>query len=373
MLSDSLNGHQLTRSYVASAGRGLNTPSLGFGARLRNVPSPITTRPLGSSYRPIRPVDMREPRPERQLPSFDETLIELAPIHGNTPSSNAQAPSTFYSSSDQPASEWLSREPQGFCSNDNDDRLKINWYTKRADQIGPSHRIPGLMHLGDLLTPPGWKCGDDPIDEAEAQKVYDEAREKARRALVVSSTESSRAEGPDIEKRLDERDMQWQTQLKLDEYILTEQKRIYNAWKQHRTKQAQQLASQAQKQQQQQHQKQYQQSQQNQHQQQQNLPQYYAKTRVLGRPQPMQPPTETSLLTYQRYRQSQVPASPHLYGPSPPLYGPSSPLYGPSPPLYGPSPPLSGGSLNSRIQILQRGLRDTMPANLPYADLLPLI
>ena len=188
----------------------------------------------------------------------------------------------------------------------------LNIYDRRADQIGPSHRIPGMGHLGDLLTPPGWRLGDEPVDEIEAQKIFAASRLKAKEMLNESVGEIEQLSSADQEKRSSEKNAQYQTQRTLDEFLLIERVKLHRFWKERKQKQFHQLHSQPQQDRQSEH-------------------------KLRTRPQPLQPPVETSMIAYQRHQQSLVPASPHLYAPS---------------------PPLSGGTLNARINFMQQGMND---------------
>ena len=65
----------------------------------------------------------------------------------------------------------------------NEKELIMNPYGHRADEIGLSHHITGIGHLGGLLTPPGWREGDEPIDPQEAWKLFEKARTEAENEL----------------------------------------------------------------------------------------------------------------------------------------------------------------------------------------------
>ncbi len=265
---------------------------------------------------------MREPLPGTQLPGITETLKDLAPSPANLPPVSIRGRL-------EPAAEHasvLSRsEPvlpninsQENSQNQGDAEPILNIYTRRADQIGPSHRIPGIGHLGDLLSPPGWKQGDDPITEAEAQRIFAASRSQAKEMLDQSMSETSHLSSADQEKLRAEKNTKYQTQRLLDEYLLMERVKLHKFWQLRHQQQSQQHNSQLQ----------------------------YRRfaTRPTTRPQPLQPPAETSMIAYQRYQQSLVPASPHLFGPS---------------------PPLSGGALNARINFMQQGMLDfTLDSNL---------
>ena len=204
----------------------------------------------------------------------------------------------------------LNQDSQDFSANKRTPLLPFNIYTRRADQIGPSHRIPGIGHLGDLLAPPGWKQGDEPINETEAQRIFDNSRSQAKEMLDRSMSETRQLPSADQEKRNAETNKQYQRQRALDEYLFVERVKLNNFWQERKQKQFHQLHSQAQQ-----------------------LRQPGCKPG--SRPQPLQPPAETSMMAYQRYQQLLVPATPHLYAPS---------------------PPLSGGTLSARINHMQQSM-----------------
>lgn len=251
-----------------------------------------------------------------QLPGITETLKDLAPNDATQPPimlPGRPAPVASNVSVVPPSKPGL---PNGDSQENRPDKkdpaLLFNIYSRRADQIGPSHRIPGVGHLGDLLTPPGWKLGDEPIDDAEAQKIFAASRLEAKEKLDEGITETAQLSSADQEKRIAEENAQYQTQRLLDEYLLIERVKLHNFWQERKQKQFHQLHSQ---------------------------PQQHLQTepKLKTRPQPLQPPAETSMIAYQRHQQSLVPASPHIYAPS---------------------PPLSGGTLNARINFMQQGMID---------------
>lgn len=104
----------------------------------------------------------------------------------------------------------------------------LNPYVHRADEIGPTHRIPGLGHLGNLLVPPGWKEGDEPIKPQEAQELYNEARKEAHDALENMKEDIDMLPKEEQEKRSEERDKEWSKQFKKDDLIFRERIKIYD-------------------------------------------------------------------------------------------------------------------------------------------------
>ena len=310
----------LTKKHTASVGRGFGNPPAGFGAGLQNVPSPITTTTTTQRQAPPREVikanDVREPLPGTYLPSITETLGDFAPSQANQPPiklPGRPAPIAENVSVLSPSEpEMHYGDSQENSPNKKDAAPLLNIYSRRADQIGPSHRIPGIGHLGDLLAPPGWKTGDEPIDEAKAQKLFAASRLKAKEILDEGITVTGQLSSADQEKRNAEKNTQYQIQRTLDEYLLIERVKLHKFWQERKQKLTQQLHSQPQ-----------------QHRQ--------SEPKTNTRPQPLQPPAETSMIAYQRQQRFLVPASPHLYGPS---------------------PPVSGGTLNARIHFMQQGTTD---------------
>ena len=185
--------------------------------------------------------------------------------------------------------------------------LLVNPYVRRADEIGPNHSIPGVGHIGALLTPPGWKIGDEPITDIEADWLYDVARAKAAKMLDVSVNRRGNLSSADHLQRNAEEVEQWHRQHRIDNICLAERKWIYLRWQERKALRSMQA--------------------------QQQRP-VQAQARVV--PSPVHPLTQTSIHAYQRHQQAQLPSSP------------LSP--------YTSSSPLSVGSLNNRMQYLQRGM-----------------
>ena len=259
---------------------------------------------------------IREPLPVTQLPGITETLKDFAPSQANQPPITLpgrpapvakDVPMGFrsdlgLSNGDSQESKQSNGDPAGI----------LNIYARRADQIGPSHHIRGLGHLQDILPPPGWKQGDDPVSEAEAQRLFVESRTQAKDMLDQSTSEMSNFSSADQERLSEEQNRKYQSQRALDEFLLLERVKLYHFWRERKQKQSQQTRSLPQQ-----------------------NPQFELKPAT--RPQPVQPPAETSMIAYQRHQQSLVPASPHLYALS---------------------PPLSGGTLNARINYMMQGMID---------------
>ena len=262
------------------------------------MPATIASKPQPSAQKPSHTVEVREPAPATQLPNINETLGDLAPPRqGHAPF----APALLKCSNITPAPNTVAPGEHG---------LLVNPYFRRADEIGPNHSIPGLGHMGALLTPPGWQIGDEPITDVEAEWLYDEARAQAAKVLNMNVSRRGILSSADHLQRNAEEVEQWQRQHRIDNICLAERKWIYLKWQERKALRSMQA--------------------------QQQRP-VQAQGRVV--PKPVHPLTFTSIHTYQRHQQAQLPSSP------------LSP--------YTPSSPISAGSLNNRLQYLQRGKAPT--------------
>ncbi len=269
---------------------------MGFGAGLRNITASIATKSQPSSQKSSHATDVREPTPPKQLPNINETLGDLAPPRqGYTPLAPAPVKYTNIMPAPSPATPG-------------EHVLYVNPYVRRADEIGPNHGIPGLGHVGALLTPPGWKIGDEPITDIEADRLYDEARAQAAKILDANVSRRENLSSADHLQRNAEEVEQWQRQHRIDQICLAERKWIHLRWQERKAFRSMQA--------------------------QQQRP-VQAKARVV--PSPIHPVTQTSIHAYQRHQQARLPSSP------------LSP--------HTSSSPLSAGSLNNRLQFLQRGTK----------------
>lgn len=238
---------------------------------------------------------MREPAPPKQIPNINETLDDLAPRRqGHIPL--APAPVKYINIAS--AANLVASREHG---------LSVNPYFRRADEIGLNHGIFAVGHLGALLTPPGWKIGDEPITDIEAGWLYDQARAQAAQELNFGTNRRENMISADHVQRNAEEVAQWQRQLKIDTMCLTERKLIYSRWQERKAFRLMQT--------------------------QQQRP-VQSRPRVV--PSPIHPPTQTSIHAYQQYQQAQLPSSP------------ISP--------YASNFPISAGTLSNRLQCLQRGM-----------------
>lgn len=180
---------------------------------------------------------IRQPLPRVSVPPFEENLRHLKRnLSGdNTQVSNNQfassTPPPAFISLSQPYGEAALTKP-GQSLVENNEPHEGNPYIRRADEVGHSHRIPGLSHLGGLLVPPGWKEQDEPINPLAAQALYDTARSEARvRETHEKSMEGKMNMSVDArEARDQDRERRWDTQLQLDHMVLEERIKIYEKY-----------------------------------------------------------------------------------------------------------------------------------------------
>ncbi|MCJ1382423.1 hypothetical protein MMC17_005536 [Xylographa soralifera] len=105
-----------------------------------------------------------------------------------------------------------------------------NPYEDRADEIGPAHGIPGVGHLGDLLTPPGWVEGMSLINPKQVKQLYDMARKKAREALTAEAVDWDGLGPQERATKEKARNKKWETELKLEKLLMMERLAVYRAY-----------------------------------------------------------------------------------------------------------------------------------------------
>ena len=175
--------------------------------------------------------NIREPVPAGGLPSIAHTLdrgTDGSYPHGVQASPNL--PSRFGEYGEPLGA------PDGYDATKSNDPFDINPYAHRADEIGPSHHIAGVGLLDDLLQPPGWKEGDEPIEPRKVRVLFNEQRLKAKNALKASIEETKHLPAEDQEKRSAVRDKQWNVQFKLDQLLLTERVYVYDVYQERKNK-----------------------------------------------------------------------------------------------------------------------------------------
>ncbi|KAL8728855.1 MAG: hypothetical protein Q9166_005095 [cf. Caloplaca sp. 2 TL-2023] len=108
-----------------------------------------------------------------------------------------------------------------------DEEYDLNPYQDRADDIGLSHRIPGVGHLGDLLTPPNWAPGDEPIPPKHARQLQKEAYDAAKIIMAGSVAEIKDLKGAAFQEASDAKNGEWQRQTQLAKLIFEERVKVY--------------------------------------------------------------------------------------------------------------------------------------------------
>lgn len=283
-------------------------PTPGLGARLLNVPTPIATQNNSAGSKQAQLQSVFEPRSARQLPSINEMLGDDFKL---TDGSAATCDSSSHLRRIQHPSMLVPRPqnaPRQRISVNSQDQLGSNPYALRADEIGPHNGVPGLGSLENLLTPPDWQPGDEPIDEDQARILYVSARDRAKKTLDASAEEIGILSIERQEEHYAGKRSEWDRQRKLDNVLLQERIKIYQAYQVYK----QNLARRGDVQQ-----------------------QGPVQPQVYHGPQLMQQSVDNAMLEHQRYQQFQVPGSPQLNRTS---------------------PPLSGGHLYQRLQQIQQGM-----------------
>lgn len=102
-----------------------------------------------------------------------------------------------------------------------------NSYLRRADEIGPSHRIPGIGYLGGHLIPPGWKEGDAPIRPETANELFQLARQQANDQLSTNVDVNQNLTPNEMEKFNAEQERIWKVRYHLDQVLLKERIIVY--------------------------------------------------------------------------------------------------------------------------------------------------
>ncbi|KAI9819265.1 MAG: hypothetical protein M1827_007421 [Pycnora praestabilis] len=122
---------------------------------------------------------------------------------------------------------WINETPTITHDDDTKSPRTQNPYLRRADEIGPTHGIPGLGHLENALEPPGWREGDAPIDPRLARKLFESSRKDAKEALQKNVTELERLSPEVREMREQANNREWTLRFKTDELVLQERTAIY--------------------------------------------------------------------------------------------------------------------------------------------------
>ena len=210
--------------------------ALGFGAGVRNVPSPIST----DLSKPILPAIQWQA--QEHLPDASHNLISNS---SNTSLQGVEAyPATFsnYQSkvmaptAPQAIQSEVSRSQEysnEMCQSDlqcDQDPFERNPYKHRANEIGKRHNVPGITHLGGLLAPPGWKEGDEPINPLRASKIFESSRDEAKEMLRLNTEQAEHL--PPHERHKYEADInkQWVIDCTLDKTLFNERLTVYEQY-----------------------------------------------------------------------------------------------------------------------------------------------
>ncbi|KAL9005764.1 MAG: hypothetical protein Q9188_001476 [Gyalolechia gomerana] len=256
-----------------SSSNGLDQQGSGFARHPRHLPTPIVTGTSSESFRNGVSLGRMEPRLSQSLPSirhliderdgnsnFDAASIRSGSTPGSTPTAEAwqasqntprpafdadavmrkaretlndQLRANGYDPNNLPTSSHpindTSSQPNGNGAEHDNEDPETNPYQERADQIGLSHRIPGIGHLGDLLTPPGWSPGDEPIPPGRARQLQKEAYDSAKKKLEDSISEFSHLKGTSFQEASDVKNEEWQNHNDLNKLIFEERVRVYQA------------------------------------------------------------------------------------------------------------------------------------------------
>ncbi|KAL8996583.1 MAG: hypothetical protein Q9169_003922 [Polycauliona sp. 2 TL-2023] len=132
--------------------------------------------------------------------------------------------------------ELTENQPQEYEA---DSDFQTNPYDDRADMIGLSHHMPGIGHLGTLLTPPGWKAGDPPISPKLARELYRDGYEAAKKSLADSIGEFKHLKGTTFQEASDRKNEEWRFQTDLAKLILDERIKVYHLHHEQKTQQPQ--------------------------------------------------------------------------------------------------------------------------------------
>ena len=251
---------------ASSNGPGRQTTSLSEHTHHpRHLPTPVVSRQSIMSFRGDG--EVLEPLPTRTLPSLSQVISgeDASSTRGRlTPDStptieacrdlsksprpafdadavmkkametmNEQIRANGFDPNNLPTQNrpgiHTSNYSDGNAAHDDNEDPEPDPYQERADQIGVSHHIPGIGHLGDLLTPPGWKPGDEPIPPNQARQLYKEAYDAAKKKLEDSIADFKGLKGPAFQEASDLRNEEWQNHTDLNKLILEERVKVFRA------------------------------------------------------------------------------------------------------------------------------------------------
>ncbi|KAL8683096.1 MAG: hypothetical protein Q9186_000910 [Xanthomendoza sp. 1 TL-2023] len=278
--------------YMASTEQGFGQPIAGFATSRnhpRHLPTPIISSTANMSFRNRSVSEILEPRRQRNLPSLGQVFDEhdratnlLTPhpdldfersaaqhqgsVHaGTTQISAARAAEVMQKSFETMRAQIYangftdedirkareadvvaayaeaSKEvtPDDEMEEEADEDYEPNPYQDRADEIGLSHRIPGIGHLGDLLTPPHWKSGDEPIPPKRSRQLQREAHDAAKKRLTDSISGFKDLKGVAFQEASDLKNEEWQKQSELTKLVFEERVKVYKAHQERKEQQPQ--------------------------------------------------------------------------------------------------------------------------------------
>ncbi|KAI4120468.1 MAG: hypothetical protein LQ338_006999 [Usnochroma carphineum] len=251
----------------------------------RHLPTPIITE--HSKMALINRVDqgIMQPRPQMPLPSIGQIIdgherrssIDASSVRSGPPLGPAQTNEAWHDLPNTPrvafnadevmrkAMETMNEQirangfdpnnlptrnpthhsngihPAGGHGEETNEEVEVNLYQERADEIGLSHRIPGVGHLGDLLTPPGWKPGDEPISFNRARLLRHQAHAVAKKKLDDSIAEFKDLKGAAFQEASDLRNEEWQNLNDLSKLIFEERVKIWKEFQDWKMKGGQEL------------------------------------------------------------------------------------------------------------------------------------
>lgn len=255
-----------------SSSNGLGQQGAGFAGHPRHLPTPVITGTSSEALANSVSFRRMEPRPSQSLPSFrqfvegsdrgsniDAASIRGGPSPGSTPTAeawhgspipprpavdvdammmrtretlNEQLRANGYDPSNLPISNHPINNPSNQPNANGVYHVTAqayNPYQERADQIGLTHRIPGIGHLGDLLTPPGWTPGDQPISPDRARRLQQEAYDATKKKLDDSIVTFKHLKGTAFQEASDVNNEEWQNQADLSKLLFEERMRVYQA------------------------------------------------------------------------------------------------------------------------------------------------
>ena len=112
--------------------------------------------------------------------------------------------------------------------------LTSNPYEDRADEIGPTHDIADIGHIGDLLAPPGWTVGSAPFEPEKLQELYNTSRNAAKDDLATAMKNLTQMPAQEKAKIKAAHDEKWRKGLKLDKFLKEERIKIWKQYIEHK-------------------------------------------------------------------------------------------------------------------------------------------